>query len=109
MVKMSIDLGFKGIVKRTKEEFYYYTKRPWSLEEVGKFWDTVSNYDDVNEHLYTYFRRFTESYKAAIKYLSRNNYNMLDIQARSGKGSLFWHQRGKIKSSICADFSDLLF
>ena len=33
---------------------------------------------------------------------------MLDIQASTGKGSLFWHQEGEIKGSTCVDFSDYL-
>lgn len=98
----------KGFFKRAKQEYDYYTKRPWTLQQVGEFWDTVEDYDAVNEELYTYFRRFTNSYDLAIKHLKKNKYTMIDIQARSGKGSLFWHQKGKIKSSTCVDFSDYL-
>ncbi len=71
-------------------------------------WDTVDDYDEVNEQLYTYFRRFTNSYDLALKHLTKEKYKMIDIQARSGKGSLFWHEMGKIKSSVCVDFSDYL-
>ncbi|MCG8569633.1 MAG: methyltransferase domain-containing protein [Spirochaetes bacterium] len=99
---------FKGFLKRLKQEYHYYTKRPWSLEEVGAFWDTVEDYDEINEQLYTYYLRFTNSYDLAIKYLPKNDYNMLDIQARSGKGSLFWYEKKKIKKSICVDFSPYL-
>jgi ubiquinone/menaquinone biosynthesis C-methylase UbiE len=98
----------KGLWKRTKDEYNYYTKRPWTLEQVGKFWDTVEDYDEVNAELYPYFRRFTNSYELAEKYLPRNDYKMLDLQARSGKGSLFWHQHGKLAHSTCVDFSDYL-
>ena len=99
---------FKGFFKRCAKEYRYYTKRPWSLAEVGAFWDSVEDYDDVNETIYPYFRRFTNSYDLAIKHLPRDDYQMLDIQARSGKGSLFWHEKGKLKSSTCVDFSDYL-
>ncbi len=58
----------KGFFGRVRDEYNYYTKRPWNLEQVGKFWDTVDDYDDVNEQLYTYFRRFTNSYDLAIKH-----------------------------------------
>jgi ubiquinone/menaquinone biosynthesis C-methylase UbiE len=98
----------RGLWKRLKLEYRYYTKRPWSLTEVGEFWDTVRDYDDVNETLYTYFRRFTNSYDLANKYLPENIDKMLDIQARSGKGSLFWHTKKRISSAICVDFSDYL-
>jgi 2-polyprenyl-3-methyl-5-hydroxy-6-metoxy-1,4-benzoquinol methylase len=98
----------KGFFSRVRDEYHYYTKRPWTLKEVGEFWDRVTDYDEVNEQLYTYFRRFTNSYDLAIEYLAKNSYNMIDIQARSGKGSLFWHEMGRIKSSVCVDFSDFL-
>ena len=99
---------FKNFWKKVRLEYKYYTKRPWSLSEVGKFWDTVRDYDDVNETLYTYFRRFNNSYDLAIKYLPDNNNKLLDIQARSGKGTLFWYNKKKISSAICVDFSDYL-
>ena len=40
---------FKRIINRTKLEWQYFTKRPWSLKEVGEFWDTVDGYDKINE------------------------------------------------------------
>lgn len=98
----------KGFWGRVRDEYNYYTKRPWNLQQVGEFWDTVDDYDEVNEQLYTYFRRFTNSYDLALKHLTKEKYKMIDIQARSGKGSLFWHEMGKIKSSVCVDFSDYL-
>ena len=41
---------FKKIINRTKLEWQYFTKRPWSLKEVGEFWDTVDGYDKINEN-----------------------------------------------------------
>ncbi|MGQ9844220.1 MAG: class I SAM-dependent methyltransferase [Spirochaetota bacterium] len=98
----------KGFWRRVCDEYNYYTKRPWTLQQVGEFWDTVEDYDEINEQLYTYFRRFTNSYDLAEKHLKKDKYTMLDIQARSGKGSLFWYEKGKIKNSVCVDFSDYL-
>ena len=98
----------KEFWKRVKQEYDYYTRRPWTLKQVGEFWDTVNDYDAVNEQLYTYYRRFTNSYELAYKHLKKDTYNMIDIQARSGKGSLFWHEKGKVTSSVCVDFSDFL-
>ena len=49
---------FKRIINRTKLEWQYFTKRPWSLKEVGEFWDTVDGYDKINEKFYTYNERF---------------------------------------------------
>ena len=53
----------KGSLNRIKNEYYYYTKRPWSLKEVGDFWDTVEDYDDINNSLYPYFKRFSNSHE----------------------------------------------
>ncbi len=98
----------KGLWKRIKEEYRYASKKSWTLEEVGNFWDTVEEYDAVNEQLYTYFRRFSNSYELAKKYLKKNKYRLLDIQSRSGKGSLFWYEKKNIKEAVCVDFSDHL-
>ena len=51
----------KGAIKRLKAEYNYFTVRPWSLEDVGNFWDTVLDYDVVNSEIYPYYRRFTNS------------------------------------------------
>jgi ubiquinone/menaquinone biosynthesis C-methylase UbiE len=99
---------FKGIWKRCKKEYHYYMDIPWTLEQVGNFWDTVTDYDDVNSKIYPYFRRFTNSYRLARRFLKNDKYDLLDIQARSGNGTLFWHKKGKLNSAVCADFSDYL-
>ena len=50
---------FLKIINRTNLR-NYYTKRP-SLKEVGDFWDTVEDYDKINDKFYTYMERFTVS------------------------------------------------
>lgn len=107
-MKVGMMLKPKGLIQRAKAEYSYYAMRHWNLEDVGRFWDTVKNYDDINEKIYPYFRRFTNSFDLAEKYLPRHDYTLLDIQTRSGKGSLFWHEKKKIKSATCVDFSDFL-
>ena len=98
----------KGALSRLKKEYYYYTIRPWSLRDVGRFWDSVKDYDDINTTLYPYFRRFTNSYELSEKYLIKDQYSLLDIQARSGNGTYFWYSKNKIKHATCVDFSDYL-
>ncbi len=98
----------RGFFKRCSQEYHYYNDRPWNLEQVGKFWDSVTDYDKVNSELYPYYRRFTNSFKLAKRFLPKNDYKMIDLQARSGNATLFWHKKGKIKSSVCCDFSDYL-
>ncbi len=98
----------RELLERAKTEYGYWSSRKWTLEDVGQFWDTVTEYDEINEKIYPYFKRFTNSYALVIPFLPRNDYRMLDIQARSGKGSLFWHQHQKLKTATCVDFSDYL-
>ena len=99
----------KGFFKRAKLEFLYYTKRPWSLDDVGQFWDTVQDYDVINSEIYPYYRRFTNSYELASYYIDNNNsYDVLDIQSRSGNGVVFWNNKINIRRATCIDFSDYL-
>ena len=94
----------KGAVARAIKEYKYYTKRPWSLEDVGKFWDTVTDYDDINSSLYPYYRRFSNSHKLTKKYLDRDDYKLLDIQTRSGNGTLYWYRKNKINNLLVLIF-----
>ena len=98
----------KGALKRIKAEYKYYTVRPWSLEDVGEFWNTVKDYDVVNSEIYSYYRRFTNSYNLANKFLEKDSYKVLDIQARSGNGTKFWSKKINIEFVTCIDFSDYL-
>lgn len=100
-------LTVTGILKRAVLEYQYFTCKGWSLTEVGDFWDSVSDYDDINEATYSYYRRFTNSYDLA-KHFIKSGSIMLDIQTRSGKGSEFWQQKGSIQKSYLVDFSDYL-
>ena len=80
----------------------FLTNRHWSLTEVGQFWDSVADYDDINEHTYSYFRRFTDGYQlCSIPPES----NVLDICARTGNGTKYFFERGLIRSATCVDVS----
>ena len=68
MQKKQYYFTLKGALSRLKKEYNYYTDIPWSLDDVGTFWDTVTDYDDINSTLYPYFRRFTNSYELSKKY-----------------------------------------
>ena len=93
---------------RLKLEYYYYTKRPWSLSDVGIFWDTVEDYDQINEKLYTYFKRFTNTFEMVerLDVKLENLKKIMDIQARSGKGTKFWSDKLVDPEFHCVDFSD---
>jgi len=100
-------MNLKGAIKRAVLEYKYFTCRGWSLKEVGDFWDSVTDYDDINENTYSYYRRFTNSWELAKTHV-KDRMVMLDIQARSGKGTEFWIEKGKVEKSVLADFSDYL-
>ena len=96
-------------LKRAVQEYRYFVSNNWSLEEVGGFWDSVSDYDDINENTYSYFRRFINSWDLCKDFVEdRDNLIMLDIQSRSGKGTDFWFRKGLIKKSYLVDFSHFL-
>jgi SAM-dependent methyltransferase len=87
------------------QEWQYLATPRWSLEDVGKFWSSVTDYDDINEASYTYYRRFSDSFELARDLIGRDNL-ALDIQSRTGNGSLFWAKRGFIRRADLVDFSE---
>ena len=94
-----------GFLNRVYQEWCYLygshiSNRTWTLKEVGEFWDGVADYDDINEQTYSYFRRFTDGYKLCN---IKNDSYILDICARTGNGTKFFHKKGKVKKAICAD------
>jgi len=96
-------------VKRAKDEYRYYTSRPWSLKEVGDFWDSVEDYDDINDKMYPYFKRFTNSeelLRSSVSLDYDKPYRVLDVQTRSGRGTKFWREKLPNASFVCVDFSD---
>lgn len=99
-------MSFK-FVKRAILEWKYYTNTPWSVNQVGKFWDTVKEYDDINSKIYPYRERFINS-KILFKEINFRNFKpkkILDIQTRTGNGSIFWSRIIKSNFFYIADFS----
>lgn len=97
---------YKNFLKRCKEEYSYWANSKWELKDVGKFWDSIPDYDGINASLYPYERRFINSYNLIYPYLQKSQYTLLDIQSRSGNGTLFWFNKGRLKRATCVDFSD---
>jgi SAM-dependent methyltransferase len=97
-------LSLRGAFSRAVQEYRYLSQGSWSLEDVGRFWDSVIDYDSVNEGAYSYSRRFTNSFHLAGGLIGRDNLT-LDIQARTGQGSTFWAQRGFVRKVHIVDFS----
>jgi SAM-dependent methyltransferase len=89
--------------QKLKNELKYIFAKNWTMKEVGEHWDETTNYDDINEKTYTYFRRFTDANN--LFDLPEKQYT-LDICSRTGNGSIFFSQKGKIYKVICADVTE---
>lgn len=98
---MRIDKSEKlNIIGRLAREFRYMTKRTWTYEEAGKHWDVTTDYDDVNKKTHSYFRRFVDGMRACS---IPGNSHILDICGRTGNGSIYFYNNGKVRSVVCAD------
>jgi 2-polyprenyl-3-methyl-5-hydroxy-6-metoxy-1,4-benzoquinol methylase len=88
--------------ERAKLEWHYITQSSWTFEQVGAHWDATEDYDDVNAETYSYFQRFVDG----LKYCTiPDNSRVLDICCRTGNGTAYFHQHGRVRYSICADVS----
>lgn len=86
--------------QRLKKELKHITTGSWTFKEVGDHWDETTDYDDINEKTYTYFKRFTDA--NSLFNLPEKKYT-LDICSRTGNGSLYFWQKDKISKVVCAD------
>jgi len=86
--------------QRLFNEIKYITSPNWTLFDVGKHWDETTDYDDINERTYSYFRRFVDAYN--LFDLPEKKYT-LDICSRTGNGSLYFWKNKKISKVVCAD------
>ena len=103
--KWKFKYRLRCIIENVIREYGYLTNKNWTIQEVGEFWDSVLDYDDINKESGSYFRRFTDSFK--ISDIKDNSY-VLDFCCRSGNGTLFYGKMGKIKKAVCADVSELM-
>lgn len=93
--------------KRLRNEIKYLREVEWSLEEMGKFWDELDEYDDINSNIYPYKKRFTNSREMLVKCNLKNfnPENCLDLQTRTGKGSVYWSKFFPNTKFYISDFS----
>ena len=61
--------------------------KKWTIKDVAKHWDDTLDYDDINAKTHSYLRRFIDS---APLFSLPNNGNILDIDCRTGNGSVFF-------------------
>ena len=91
-----------SLFNRIEEEIMHWRRKTWSFEDVGIHWDATDDYDDINSETYSYFRRFVDGLRLSNLPPSAN---VLDICARTGNGSVYFYEHGKINSVVCADVS----
>ncbi|MDY6861522.1 MAG: methyltransferase domain-containing protein [Thermodesulfobacteriota bacterium] len=94
----------KRFFQRLLKEIEYITTKEWTLNDTGNFWDSIADYDDINEKTYSYSRRFVDGYRLCS--IPDNSY-ILDICARTGNGTKFFYEKGKVRKSVCADVSSV--
>lgn len=85
-----------------RAEIGYWRRKSWDFDAIGAHWDATEDYDDINEETYSYFRRFIDGLKYSD--LAPNSH-VLDICARTGNGTLYFYQNGRVGSAVCADVS----
>lgn len=90
----------RKFLKRLINEIKHIISINWTFSDVGKHWDETTDYNDINEKTYTYFRRFVDADNFFD--LPEKKYT-LDICSRTGNGSLFFWKKGKISKVVCAD------
>lgn len=87
---------------RIREELKHWLRSDWSFEDVARHWDATEDYDDINRETYSYFRRFTDG----LKFSQLDpGLHVLDFCARTGNGTIYFHENGKVDSAVCADVS----
>ncbi len=94
----------RSVTSKIMREIGYWTRATWTFEDVGAHWDATEDYDDINEETYSYFRRFVDGLRLGQEYL-KDGGHVLDYCARTGNGTLYFYQHGKVGSAVCADVS----
>jgi len=86
----------------TRAEIEHWRRKAWTFEAVGAHWDATEDYDDINDETYSYFRRFIDG----LQYSDiPAGSHVLDVCARTGNGTLYFYEHGRVSSAVCADVS----
>lgn len=92
-----------ALLQRLRNELKYWKQAYWSLADVGHHFDEMAyEYDEINEGANSYFRRFTDTLRLADL---PDKAHFLDVTSRTGNGTAFFYEHGKVGTAVCADFS----
>ena len=90
-------------VNLIRQEMAHWTRSNWSFALLEEHFDELAaDYDEINEGAHSYFRRFTDTLRIAG--LPDDAY-LLDVCARTGNGTAYFYQQGKVQRAVCADVS----
>jgi ubiquinone/menaquinone biosynthesis C-methylase UbiE len=85
------------------EEIRHWTRSDWSLADVAAHYDRLADdYDEINEATHAHFRRFTDALRLAQL---PDRARVLEIFSRTGEGTAYLYQQGKVGSAVCLDVS----
>jgi len=91
------------LLTRLRQEIAHWTRPSWSFAMLEAHFDELAaDYDEINEGAHSYFRRFTDTLRIAD--LPDDAY-LLDVCARTGKGTAYFYRHGKVGRAVCADVS----
>ena len=98
-----------AFIQRLKNEIKYFKNKHWTLKEMGDFWNDLKEYDEINSKIYPYKKRFSNS-KELFEELKLNDFapkKCLDLQTRTGNGSIFWSKIFSNLEFYISDFSSV--
>ncbi len=91
----------KAVRKQVERRFVKkFHELPWTVEDVGRHWDATTDYDDINERTYSYFRRFVDGYRLSD---IKDGAYVLDVCSRTGNGAAYFNERKKNLKFVCCD------
>ncbi|GIV76061.1 MAG: hypothetical protein KatS3mg050_0455 [Litorilinea sp.] len=93
---------WRTLWQRTATEVAHWLRADWDFADVAAHWDATEDYDAINQETYSYFRRFVDGLR--LSDLPPGG-RVLDLCARTGNGTLYFYQHGKVSSAVCADVS----
>ena len=91
----------KGARARSTNRLRCKGNRYWSLDDVARHWDETEDYDEINEKMYSYARRFSDGYRLCSGEISDGD-KILDIACRTGNGAFYFASRRNV-SITCLD------